>query len=99
MKNIMNNENECPMWFGRNPARLTKEEVGRVLGFTARDITTLTSSGILKPLGKPTKQMIKYYATAGIERLVADEKWLNKATRIIQNTRIEQELKKAKITT
>lgn len=92
---LNDSNNECPMWFTKLPARLTNEEVGRVLGFSKRDIIFLTSIGLLAPLGKPTQQMVKYYSAKYIARLAEDEKWLHKATVAIQSARIEQERSKA----
>ena len=92
---LTDTNNECPMWFTKLPARLTSEEVGRVLGFSKRDIIQLTSVGLLTPLGKPTQQMVKHYSAKRIAQLADDEKWLHKATLAVQSVRIEQEQLKA----
>ena len=66
------------------PARLNQEETARYLGFAAHDIPALTAAGLLKPLGRPTQNSVKYFATVELERLRADWKWLSKATEAAQ---------------
>ena len=66
------------------PARLNQEETARYLGFAVHDIPTITAAGLLKPLGRPTQNSVKYFATVELERLRADSKWLSKATEAAQ---------------
>jgi hypothetical protein len=61
------------------PAVLTMAQTAQFLGFTENDIRHFISVGLLKPLGKPTQQAPKLFATVEIERLVKDQAWLNKA--------------------
>jgi hypothetical protein len=67
----------------RTPARLSVEETAWCLGFSAHDIPILISRGLLKPLGHPSGNTVKYFATTVIEALRADVKWLGKATDIL----------------
>jgi hypothetical protein len=62
------------------PARLNAEEVAWYLGFAVHDIPVLVSKGLLKPLGHPTQNAVKYFALGAIEELRQDSKWLARAT-------------------
>lgn len=67
----------------RLPARLDAAQTAALLGFQPHDIPVLISAGLLKPLGRPAPNSIKYFAAIGIERLREDGDWLDKATRVI----------------
>jgi len=43
----------------------------------------LARAGHLKPLGKPTQNSRKWYATVELERVAQDPAWLDKAIRIV----------------
>jgi hypothetical protein len=62
------------------PARLTAEEVAERLGMKKHDIPILVRYGLLKPLGKPEQQSVKYFAAVEIEEKAANAGWLGKAT-------------------
>jgi hypothetical protein len=62
------------------PARLTPQETAWFLGFSLKEISMLTSEGLLKPLGRPPRNGQKYFATAELEELRRDGKWLAKAS-------------------
>src|SRR5580692_5480678 len=62
------------------PARLTAEETAWYLGFSAHDIPILVANGLLKPLGHPGDNAVKFFAYAAIESLRVDVKWLARAT-------------------
>jgi hypothetical protein len=62
------------------PGRLTPAETAWRLGFEPDHIPILVSFGLLKPLGHPAASTIKYFASAEIEQLRTDPKWLAKAT-------------------
>ena len=61
-------------------ARLTVEQVAKMLGFSIEQIRYLTAKRMIKPLGKPVQQSTKYYATLDVLRLQLDLVWLSKAT-------------------
>ncbi|WP_404420535.1 hypothetical protein [Nibricoccus sp. IMCC34717] len=48
---------------GHLPARLLAEEVAWVLNCQAHDVPVLVAAGLLKPLGKPEANSVKYFAT------------------------------------
>src|ERR1700678_4371726 len=66
--------------FGQPPARLTVEQAGWALGCQPHDIPVLVSSRLLKPLGNPAQNGIKFFCTADILELLKDRYWLTKMT-------------------
>jgi len=58
------------------PVRLTAEQAAWVLNCQAHDIPILVSSRLLKPLGNPPPNGIKYFATAELLELAKDRVWL-----------------------
>ena len=73
----------------RLPARLTLDQAAWYLGFEAHEIPVLIASNLLKPLGNPARNGLKYLAACHLERLRNDEKWLNKASHAV--TRYKQQ--------
>lgn len=65
------------------PARLTCENVAWLLGFAPYEIPILVAKGFLRPIGDPPHNGVKYFASADIEVLKADRKWLARATSCI----------------
>lgn len=76
----MNPERERFLNLREKPARLLAEEVSHFLHCSPHDIPVLVAHGLLKPLGRPLDNSVKYFATATIRELMADTKWLAKAT-------------------
>lgn len=66
------------------PARLAAKEVAKVLGFAEHDLAILAAKKLLTPLGRPTPTSTKYFAKVEIMELAANEAWLDKATRQLQ---------------
>ena len=62
------------------PGRLTLEQTAWLLGFREHDVPVLTASGLLKPLGNPPSNGVKYFAACDIERFRADPAWLHRAS-------------------
>ena len=67
----------------RLPARLDAAQTAALLGFQPHNIAILIDASLLKPLGRPAPNGIKYFAAVAIERLRDDPEWLDKATRTI----------------
>jgi hypothetical protein len=61
---------------GQLPARLTAEQAAWVLNCQGHDIPALVAAKLLKPLGNPPANGIKYFSTADILELVKDRNWL-----------------------
>ena len=62
------------------PARLSATQAAWFLGFECHEITILAATGLLRPLGHPARNATKFFATATLEQLRRDEKWLIRAT-------------------
>lgn len=67
------------------PARLTITETAWLLGFAEQDISVLVAAGLLKPLGHPPQSGSKYFASAELQELRNDTRWLAKASDVIVN--------------
>ena len=68
---------------GIPPTRLTVEQAAWVLNCQPHDMPILISSKLLKPLGNPAPNAIKFFATADVLDLLKDRSWLAKITNII----------------
>ena len=64
------------MLLGQLPARLTAEQAAWVLNCQPHDIPALTAAKLLKPLGNPPGNGIKFFATADLLEAVKDRSWL-----------------------
>jgi hypothetical protein len=71
------------MLLGQLPARLTAEQSAWVLNCQAHDIPILVAMRLLKPLGNPPPNGIKFFATTDLLELAKDRSWLAKATNAI----------------
>jgi hypothetical protein len=65
------------------PARLSAEEAAWLLGFSPHDLPVLVSTGLLKPLGQPVPNAVKYFATVTVFELKQDVQWQFRATKAI----------------
>jgi hypothetical protein len=61
---------------GRLPARLTAEQAAWVLNCQPHDIPALVAAKLLKPLGNPPVNGIKYFATSDLLEASKDRTWL-----------------------
>jgi hypothetical protein len=61
---------------GRLPARLTAEQAAWVLNCQPHDVPVLVAAKLLKPLGNPPVNGIKYFATADLLEACKDSHWL-----------------------
>jgi hypothetical protein len=64
------------MLHGQLPARLTAEQAAWVLNCQSHDIPPLVAAKLLKPLGNPPANGIKYFATADLLEAIKDRNWL-----------------------
>ena len=67
----------------RPPARLNGEQTADLLGFENDDLALLARAGLLVPLGNPTANAVKYYATVDVAAFSEDRDRLDQATAII----------------
>lgn len=68
---------------GHPPARLTVEQTAWVLNCQAHDIPILVGARLLRPLGNPPPNGVKYFATADVLEAVKDRSWLAKITNTV----------------
>lgn len=66
------------------PATIVSEEVAYLLGIPEHSVKILISKGLLKPLGKPTENGTKHFATRTIIELGQDIHWLERAIEAIR---------------
>jgi hypothetical protein len=71
------------MLMRRLPARLDVEQAAWVLGCQKHDVPALIAARLLKPLGNPAPNGIKFFATMEILELMEDRTWLAKMTNTI----------------
>jgi hypothetical protein len=67
----------------RLPGRIDSAGAAEILGFNEDSIPLLISAGHLKPLGNPSQNSRKYFATCELVGLAQDRKWLHEATKIV----------------
>lgn len=72
----------------RLPGRLT----AALLGFGAHDIPALVRAKLLKPIGKPKANCVKWFASVDVEALRNSSKWLDAATKAVSESRRPPEL-------
>ena len=65
---------------GRPPARLTAEQAAWVLNCQPHDVPILVAARLLKPLGNPPPNSVKYFAASELLELAEDRAWLAKVT-------------------
>jgi len=68
---------------GHLPARLTGEQAAWVLNCQPHDIPALVAARLLKPLGNPPPNGIKFFATSDLLEQLKDRSWLTKVTNTI----------------
>jgi hypothetical protein len=66
------------------PACIGVDEAARLFGWPLYFIPVLLRAGHLQPLGKPTQNARKWFATCELERLSQDPDWLDKAIRLVE---------------
>ena len=71
---------------GHPPARLTVEQTAWALGCQVHDIPILVNARLIKPLGNPAPNAIKFFATGEILEQAKDRSWLAKITNTVNQT-------------
>lgn len=64
-------------------ARIDVGQTGKVLGFAASDVPILMRAGLLKPLGSPAANSVKFFAAIEVLKLALDRAWLSQATKVV----------------
>jgi hypothetical protein len=65
---------------GQLPARLTAEQAAWVLNCQAHDVPILVGARLLKPLGNPPPNSVKFFAASEVLEHARDRTWLAKMT-------------------
>lgn len=68
---------------GRVPARLTVEQAAWVLNCQPHDIPILVAARLLRPLGNPPPNGIKYFSSDELLELIKDRSWRVKITNTV----------------
>ena len=79
---------------GQLPARLTAEQAAWVLNCQPHDVPVLVVAHLLKPLGNPAPNSVKYFATGEILELAKDHAWLARVTNAVGRHRREKNLRR-----
>jgi hypothetical protein len=82
------------MLHGQLPARLMVEQVAWLLNCQAHDVPILVSARLLKPLGNPPPNGVKFFATVDVLEVSKDKAWLNRATLAVNSYWRGQNLRK-----
>jgi len=72
--------NQFMRQLGQAPARLTAEQVAAVLNCQPSDVRILVAVRLLKPLGNPPPNSVKFFAAVELLQLAKDRTWLAKVT-------------------
>jgi hypothetical protein len=80
---------------GQLPARLTAEQAAWVLNCQSHDVPVLVVARLLKPLGNPQPNSVKYFATVEVLELAKDRAWLVKVTTAVSQHWKQKNLHKA----
>jgi hypothetical protein len=75
----VNPEREKYLNLRTKPGKVTSEEAGWHLGFSVREICILIAAGMLKPLGNPAENAIKFFLSWELDQLNRDRAWFDKA--------------------
>ena len=73
-------QNQFLRLLGQLPARLTAEQAAWVLNCQPHDVPILVVARLLKPLGNPPANSVKFFAALELLELVKDRTWLAKVT-------------------
>ena len=76
-------QNQLLRLLGQIPARLTAEQTAWVLNCQPHDIPVLVAARLLKPLGNPQPNSVKYFASVEVLELAKDRPWLAKMTNAV----------------
>ena len=73
-------QNQFLRLLGQLPARLTAEQTAWVLNCQPHDVPVLVAARLLKPLGNPPPNSVKYFAALEVLEQAKDRAWLAKVT-------------------
>lgn len=91
---MQENQDRFMALLGRPPARLTAEQAAWVFNCQTHDIPILVVARLLRPLGNPPPNGIKYFSTAEVLELAKDRSWLAKVTNTVSQHRQKKNARK-----
>ncbi len=77
----------------RLPCRLNAEETAVLIGCLSHDIPILTRAGLIKPLGSPAANAVKYFSSVELQKKLDDDKWSAKVTNALYSHWRDQKAK------
>jgi hypothetical protein len=80
---MRDDQNQFLRLLGQLPARLTAEQAAWVLNCQPHDVPALVAARLLKPLGNPPPNGIKFFATDILLEQTKDQNWLMRVTSTI----------------
>lgn len=82
---------------GQLPARLTAEQTAWVLNCQPHDVPVLVAARLLKPLGTPQPNSVKYFAAVDVLELTKDRSWLAKMTNAVRRTKNQNKTARTRV--
>ena len=80
---MRDDQHQFLLLLGQLPARLTAEQVAWVLNCQPHDVPVLVAARLLKPLGNPLPNTVKYFATTELLEQMKERNWLARVTTTI----------------
>lgn len=65
------------------PACMTMDQVAQVVGLAPHNIPVLVQAGLLRPLGHPQPNGVKYFSKTSVAAKCFDEQWLARAVDVV----------------
>ena len=94
MQSMKDDQEKFLALLGKPPARLVAEQVAWVLNCQPHDVPILVATRLLKPLGNPPVNGIKFFSASEVLELTNDRGWLTKATNVITQHWQKQNVKR-----
>ena len=79
--------NDWCLYVQRLPGRVNAEQAAKLVGCQPHDIAALVRAKLLRPLGGVKRNNVKYFSSATLLMACADDRWLDKATKTISQSR------------
>jgi hypothetical protein len=83
MQGMKDDQKQFLALHGKLPARLLAEEVAWVLNCQPHDVPVLVANRMLRPLGNPAANGVKFFAASDVLAASNDRAWLAKMTNTI----------------
>lgn len=75
------------LYVERLPGRVNAEQTAKLIGCQPHDIGPLVRAKLLRPLGGGPRNSVKYFSSAKLLVACADDRWLDKVTKTISQSR------------